>query len=159
MGRKTKKIFALRITTVTVARDHLNLLKITAVKKSHYVLVESLSRLVSRQYNVTKIKYFSQYCLHGCTSEEVLKNHMERCKLHGAQIIKLPEAGNKKGCDEIKFTKTVYNYFYLLSSRRISKAYYVNKTHVNHRHQNPLPPNTSITYHRTMWELHLREMQ
>ena len=107
-GREDKKIFALRITTVTVARDHLNLLKITSVKKSHYVLVKYLSRLVSRQYNVTKIKYFCQYCLHGCTSEEVLKNHMERCKLHGAQIIKLPEAGDKKGCDEVKFTKTEY---------------------------------------------------
>ena len=40
------------------------------------------------------------------------------------------------------------NYFYLLSSMWISKAFYVNKTHVSHHHhQNPSPPTTSITYH------------
>ena len=29
----------------------------------------------------------------------------------------------------------------------LSKAFYINKTSVSHRHQNPLPPNTCITYH------------
>ena len=37
-----------------------------------------------------------------------LKEHMKRCKLHGAQRIKLPEVGNKKGSKEVKFTKTEY---------------------------------------------------
>ena len=71
--------------------------------------MKDLSRLVSRQYNNYKSKhYFCQNCLHGCTSEEVLKNHLGRCKLHGAQRIKLPEADNKKGHDKVKFTKTEY---------------------------------------------------
>ena len=84
-GYEDEKIFSLCITNVTVARDLVNLLYITAGEKSHYVLVEELSRLVSRQYNDDKNKkYFCQYCFHGCTSEEVLKNHIERCKLHGA---------------------------------------------------------------------------
>ena len=43
-------------------------------EKSHYVLVKDLSRMVSSK------TYFCQYCLHGCTSEEVLKNHLERSK-------------------------------------------------------------------------------
>ena len=87
-GCEDKKIFPLRITTLTVARDHVNLLYITAGETSHYVLVKDLSRLVSRQYNNDKgKKYFCQYCLQGCTSEEALKNHLERCKLHGAQRI------------------------------------------------------------------------
>ena len=47
-GYKDKKIFPLCITTVTVARHHINLLYITADEKSHYVLVKDLSRLVSR---------------------------------------------------------------------------------------------------------------
>ena len=68
-----------------------------------------MSRLVLRQYNNDNHKkYFCQYCLHGCTNEEVLKNHLGRCKLHRAQRIKLPEAGNKKGCDKVQFTKTKY---------------------------------------------------
>ena len=42
-------------------------------------MVEDLSRLVSRQYNNGKGKnYLCQYCLHCCTSEEVLKNRMKR---------------------------------------------------------------------------------
>ena len=53
-------------------------------------------------------KYFYQYCLHGCKSEEVLKNHLGGCQLHGAQRIKLPEADDKKMCNKVKFTKTEY---------------------------------------------------
>ena len=54
------------------------------------------------------IIYFCIYYLHGCTTEGVLRNHMERCKLHRAKRIKLPEAGNKKGCDKVKSTKSEY---------------------------------------------------
>ena len=53
-------------------------------------------------------RYFCQCCLHGSTCEEVLKNHMERCKLYGAQRIKLLEAGDKKGCDKEKLKKTEF---------------------------------------------------
>ena len=53
-------------------------------------------------------KYFCQYCLHGCNSEEVLKNHLGGCQLHGAQRIKLPEADDKKMFNKVKFTKTEY---------------------------------------------------
>ena len=71
--------------------------------------MKDLSRLVSRQYNNYKSKhYFCQYCLHGCTSKVVLKNHLGRCKLHGPQRIKLPEADGKKGRDKVKFAKTEY---------------------------------------------------
>ena len=51
MGTKIKKMFPLRMTTVTIARDHVNLIYITAGETSHYVLVKDFSRLVSRQYN------------------------------------------------------------------------------------------------------------
>ena len=85
MGTKIKKIFPLRITTVTTARQHVNLSYITASKTSHYVLLKDLSRLVLRQDNNDNNKrYFCQFCLHDCISEEVLKNHSGRCKLHGA---------------------------------------------------------------------------
>ena len=94
---------------MTIARHHVNLLYITADETSHYVLVKDLRKLVSSQYNNDyHKKYFCQYCLHGCTSEEVLKNHLGRCKLHGAQRIKLPEADDNKGHDKVKFTKTEY---------------------------------------------------
>ena len=37
-----------------------------------------------------------------------MKNHLERCKLHGAQRIKFPEADDKKGHEKVKLTKTEY---------------------------------------------------
>ena len=71
--------------------------------------MKDLNRLVLRQYNNDNNKrFFCQYCLHGCTSEKVLKNHLGRCKLNGAQRIKLPETDDKKGHDKVKFTKTEY---------------------------------------------------
>ena len=42
-GYEGKKIFLLGITTITIARDHVNLLYITAGETSHYVLVQDLS--------------------------------------------------------------------------------------------------------------------
>ena len=36
------------------------------------------------------------------------KKHLERCKLHGAQRIKLPEADDKKERNKVKSTKTEY---------------------------------------------------
>ena len=94
---------------MTASRHHVNLLYITAGKTSHYVLNKDLSRLVSSQYNNHNGKhYFCQYCLHGCISEEVLKNHLGGRKLHGAKRIKLPEADDKKGRGKVKFIKTEY---------------------------------------------------
>ena len=76
-------------------------------EKSYYKLVKNLSRPVSSQYNIHNGKqHFHQYCLHGCTSEKVLENHLERRKLHVTQRIKLPEAGDKKGHDKIIFRRT-----------------------------------------------------
>ena len=51
MGTKIKKIFPLRITPMTVARHHVNLLCVTADETSLYVLIKDLSRLASCQYN------------------------------------------------------------------------------------------------------------
>ena len=108
-GYEDKKFFLFRITTMTAASHHVNLLYITVDKRSCYVLVKDLSRLVLRQYNNYKSKkYFCQYCLHGCTSEEILKNHLGRSKLHGKQRIKLPGADDKKRHDKVKFTETKY---------------------------------------------------
>ena len=97
------------VLLMAVARYHVNLLYITAGETSHDVLMKDWSRLVSRQYNNhNDKKYFCQYCFHGCTSEEVLKNHLERSKLREGQRIKLPKADDKNGRDKVQFTKTEY---------------------------------------------------
>ena len=142
------KIFLLCITTMTTASHHVNLLYITVDETSHYALVKDLSRLVSIQCNNHNSKhYFCQYCLHSWASEEVLKKHLWRCKLHGAQRTKIQKLTTRRGMTKSSLQKQNTNYVYLLSSTRISKAFYINKTRVSHRYQNPSPPNTNITYH------------
>ena len=155
-GYEDKKIFPLRIINITIARDHVNLLYITAGEKSHYVLVKDLSRLVLIQYNNHNSKhYFCQSCLHGYTSEEVLKNYMERSKLHGTQRIKLTEAGNKKRRHKVKFTKkniklclpsVIYADFESVLCKQNS-AIVIKILH------HPIPTS------RNMWELHLCGIQ
>ena len=88
-----------------------------------YVLVKDLRRLVSSQYNNNyHKKYFCQYFLHGCTSEEILKNHLGRCKLHKAQRIKLPQADNKKGRDKVSKNSipTAFTFCHLRGFRKRS---------------------------------------
>ena len=148
MNAKIKKIFPLRINTMAFARHHANLLYITAGKTSHEVLVKDLSRLVSSQYNNNyHKKYFCQYCLHGCTSEEVLKNYLERCKLHRAQRINLPETEDKKGHDKVKFTKTEYQLCLPFVIYADFEKVLRKQDSCEPSHQNPSPPNTSIPYH------------
>ena len=146
-GYEDKKIFRLRITTMIVARHHMNLLYITADETSHYVLVKDLSTLVSSQYNNNYHKiYFCQYCLHGCTIEEVLKNHWEDASYMEQKESSSQKLTTRRGLTKSSLQKQNTNYVYLLSSTRISKLFYVNKTRVSHCHQNCSPPNTSIMY-------------
>ena len=130
MSAKVKEIFPLSITTVT-----------------HKVLVKKLSSLVLRQdNNDSKKRYFFQYRLYGFTSEEVLKNHMERWKLHGAQRIKPLETGDEKGIDKVKFTKTEYQL-------RLTFVIYVDLKSVSCK-QNSCEPSSS-KFFTTQYQYHL----
>ena len=127
----------------------MNLLYITAGKTSHYIFVIDMNRMVLRQHNNDCHKYhFCQYCLHGCTSEEVLKN-VESCKLHVAQKIKLPEADNKKGYKK-KWINTVHRL-------RLPFVIYADFKSVL-RKQDLLEPSSSKSF-TSQYQLHLREMQ
>ena len=92
-----QKVFPVRISTLNNARHHADLLYYAKEETSHYVLIKSLSRLVSVQisrYNGRK--FICKYCLHGCSSQHILNKHMDRCQLHGAQRVKLPEPDQNK---------------------------------------------------------------
>ena len=60
-GYEDKEIFQWRIISVTIARDHVNLLYITAGEKSQYELVKDLRRLVSSQYNNHNSKHHLEF--------------------------------------------------------------------------------------------------
>ena len=60
----------------------------------------------------------------------------------------------RRGVTKSSLQKQNSNCTYLLSSTQILKLFYINKTRVNHYHQNPSPPNTNNTYHveaASMW--------
>ena len=115
-GYEDKKIFPLYITKQTEKQHHVNLLLYQEEGKSHYVLIKDLSRLVRSQYSKCHGQhFFCPYCLHGCTSQKILDKHMERCKLHGAQRVHLPEKNDSKGHDKVKITlsnKRLFFYFF-----------------------------------------------
>ena len=52
----------------------------------------------------------------------------------------------RRGVTKSNLQKQNTSYVFLLTSMRISEAFYVNKAHVSHPHD-PSKPNTSITYH------------
>lgn len=65
-------------------------------KNHHYILIRNFSRLVSKRYKSYNGRLcFCPYWLHGCTSQLVIDDHQERCKIHGAQRIWLPEKNGK----------------------------------------------------------------
>ena len=80
----------------------------------------------------------------------LLKNHLERCKLHRAQRVKLPEADNKKGREKVKFTKTEYQL-------RLPFAMYTDFKSIL-RKQDSYEPSSS-KFFITMWQLHLPKIQ
>ena len=128
------------LATMAVAKNHVNLLYITADETSHYILVQDLSRMVSRQNNKHKSKtYFCLHYLHRCSSKEGTKN-------------RAPGTWQQEGPWQSQvYKKQNISYAYLFSSTRISKTFYINKTRVSHscqtRYQSSSPPNTSNMYH------------
>ena len=124
------------LATMAVAKNHVNLLYITADETSHYILVQDLSRMVSRQNNKHKSKtYFCLHYLHRCSSKEGPKN-------------RAPGTWRQEGTWQSQvYKKQNTSYAYLFSSTRISKTFYINKTRVSHRYQSSSPPNTSNMYH------------
>ena len=90
-------VFPIRISDVVNARHHVDLLYISEEEIGHYVWIKDLSRLVRRQITRRENRiHICKYCLHGCSSRDILEKHMERCQLHGAQRIKMPKEGENK---------------------------------------------------------------
>ena len=104
LGYDEKKVFPLRISEEKERQHQVNLLLITDNSNTHYVLIKDMSRLLSAQYSKHNGNlYFCNYCFHGCRSEEVYKKHVEICKRHGEQRIKMPKKSDGKGRDKVFF--------------------------------------------------------
>ena len=110
--------------------------------------MQDLSRLVSSKYNKNyHEKCLCQYCLQGCTTEEVLKNHWKNASYTGCKEFSSQKLMTRRVVTKSNLQNQNANYVYLLLSTRILKGFYVSKIRVSHSHGNLSPPNTSITYH------------
>ena len=108
-GLEGSTVYPLRISKTIDATHHVDLLYISDNDVNHYLLIKNLSRLISPQTSKHDgRRYICPYCLHSCSSKDILDRHVERCQLHGAQRIKLLEKNDAKGYDKVKFTKTEY---------------------------------------------------
>ena len=103
-GYEDASVFPMRITKQETCQ-HVNLLYVSENNISHYVLIKDLSRLITKQLsNRNGRGYVCKFCLHLCQSQDTLDRHVEKCQLHEAQRIKMPE----KGEDKLRFTKVEY---------------------------------------------------
>ena len=91
---KMKVIFPLRISEKKKER-HVNMLYWqNAAGETHYLLITSMSRLLSKQFSRHKCaKFICDRCLHACTSPEVLERHEKSCKLQRPQLTIMPDKG------------------------------------------------------------------
>ena len=95
-GLDNDVVFPMHITTQSKPH-HVDLLYISNDETQHYVLIKNMSRLVSSKItNHHGHLFFCKFCLHGCESQRILDKHLEKCQLHGAQRIKMPEVGKEK---------------------------------------------------------------
>ena len=92
------KIINVRTTKIRDAKHHIDLLRIfdNENNNSHYVVINSLSRLISKQLNNFKNpKHICRYCHRPCSSKITLDKHLEKgCMAIEGQQIKLPEKGS-----------------------------------------------------------------
>jgi len=95
-GLDEETVFPMRITRKQNALHHVELLYISKDEVSHYVLIKDMSRLITMQLSSHNgRKFICQLCLHACSSQIILDKHLETCRLHGAQRIKMPNEENK----------------------------------------------------------------
>ena len=94
-GYENEKLYPIRISREEYD-DHMDLLYITEVKNSHYVLIKNFNSLM---YNFTKYKdtkHFCKRCLHCFSSKNLPERHKGDCFLiNGTQAIEMPAEGSK----------------------------------------------------------------
>ena len=141
-GCEDKKIFPLRITTLTPLQEITWIYYISLLVK-HLIMYwwKTWAGWYRDNIIMTKAKNISVNIV--CTAAPVKRHWKTIWK--DASYTGRKESDDKKGRDKIKFTQAEYQLRLPFVIYANLKAFYINKTCVSHRHQNPLPPNTSIT--------------
>ena len=78
------------IQTTEAEGTYIPLLLLANEHNQHYVLIRSLSGLLSKRTKHNGFTFYCQRCLHGFAKEENLKKHFELCKKFKVQRTELP---------------------------------------------------------------------
>ena len=93
-GYENKQAYSIYISKENF-KDHLNLLLTTEDDNKHYVLIKDFNQFMYNQTKHRERKHFCMYSLTCFSSEKILTNHKEVCKLiNGQQAIKMPFKGD-----------------------------------------------------------------
>jgi len=98
-GYESKQVFPLQSSNERFDKT-MNLLYISKVTRSHYVLIKDFNKLLFDQTKHKERKHFCMCCLLCFSSEDILKSHTEDCLvINGEQAVRMPKEDSK-----IKFT-------------------------------------------------------
>ena len=144
-GYENKKIFLLRITTMTPTSQHVNL------KLAKYLIMywwKTWADWYQSNIIITTANTISANIVYMAVPvKKYWKNIWKDASYMEHKESSFQKLTTRRGLTKSSFQKQNTNCAYFLSSTQISKVFYINKARVNPRHQNPSSPNTSNTYH------------
>ena len=80
-----------------------NLLQLTSVNLSHYVLITDLTRLVWSQVSPTHTYHLCHRCLYSCHSDQLWSTHKRLCGSQTTQEITLPVENCPRKSDKLSY--------------------------------------------------------
>ena len=137
----TETILLNRKTSVVNAKTHIDLLKVEDGDKSHYAFIKDYNKLISKQTNnANRRKHHCKYCLHGFTTEELLKKHNENgCLAVEGQTVEMPKADDtiefKNHYKKLKAPFVIYADFECLTTKTGSVNTKANNTEKYQHHR------------------------
>ncbi|CAL1299813.1 unnamed protein product, partial [Larinioides sclopetarius] len=69
---------------------HINLLFLSNTETNHFCYIKNMSRLLSHLSKHNGKAFYCNYCLHRCSSQATLDNHLSYCQHHKPQAIEMP---------------------------------------------------------------------
>ncbi len=125
----TKYLVPLRISNQRDAENIISLLLIKDGERSHYVLMKNPSALIFNSSKYEGKKFLCPYCLSIQNSENNHIQHLNDCKIHGPQRIKMPDNENLKFNNIHKQLPAPVVIYADFESVLIPTGEHINKTH------------------------------
>ena len=91
-GLDNNEVYPLQLSKNTNMPHHVNLLLFSKGDTRHYCLVKNLNRLLGDRTSHKGQSCYCNYCLHGFSSQILMKEHMPYCSPNGPQKLSFPKS-------------------------------------------------------------------